>query len=248
MQQDMKDRVAMVIGATDEIGQAIASRFAAAGARLALTAADRGELDVLGGALQASDVLALQVDPTDPAAASECVAAVLARYKKIDVLVNNAGDVTAKPLGDLTAPDVQAAVDTALLAPFHFIREVTPGMRKSGHGRMVNVSEIAYLGLPNHANVAAARAGLFGLTRSAALELARCGVTVNTVVKGDIADSAMTDAEREKLAGANPVKRLGVPEDVARAVAFFAADSTRYLTGQTLFVCGGKSVYFSMSV
>lgn len=248
MQQDMKDRVAMVIGATGEIGQAIASRLAEGGARLALTAADRGVLDVLGGALHASDVLSLRVDPTDPVAVSECVAAVLARYGQIDVLVNNAGDVNAKPLGDLTARDVHAAVDTALLGPFHFIREVTPGMRTSGYGRIVNVSEIGYLGLPNQTNVAAARAGLFGLTRSAALELARCGVTVNIVAKGDIADSAMTDAEREKLAGAIPVKRLGAPDDVARAVAFFAADSARYLTGQTLFVCGGKSVYFSMSV
>lgn len=248
MRANVKDRVALVIGATDEIGQAIAHRLRAGGAQLALTAADRGELDRLASILGEPDVLAVEVDPTDPAAASGCVQTVLARYPRIDILVNNAADVSPGPLGDLTASDVQAAVNVALLAPFHFLREVAPGMRKSGHGRVVNVSELGYLGLPDRASVAAARAGLFGLTRSAALELARCGVTVNTVVKGDIAASAMTDAERDRLAGAIPVRRPGTPGDVARAVAFFAADPAGYLTGQTLFVCGGKSAWFSMSV
>lgn len=248
MQASMKGRVALVIGATDDIGQAITHQLRAAGSQLALTAADRRKLDALAETLEEPDVLTVHADPKDPAAASECVKAVLTRYRKIDILVNNACEVAAKPLGDLTASDVEAAVDAALLAPFHFIREVTPSMQKSGHGRVVNVSELGYLGLPNQTSVAAARAGIFGLTRSAALELARSGVTVNTVVKGDIATSATTEAERDKLAGGVPVKRLGTPSDVARAVAFFAADSARYLTGQTLFVCGGKSVYFSMSV
>ncbi len=248
MQADMKNRVALVVGATGEIGEAIARRLASDGTQLALAAADRGELDALAGLLDDANVLTVQVDPTDPVAVAECVNKVLARYGKIDILVNNSGEVAGKPLNALTAADVTAAVNSALAAPFHFIREVIPRMQKNGYGRVVNVSEIGYLGLPNQANAAAARAGLFGLTRSAALESARSGVTVNTVVKGDIATSATTDAEKEKVAAGIPVKRLGTPADVARAVAFFAAEPAKYLTGQTLFVCGGKSVYFSMSV
>jgi 2-[hydroxy(phenyl)methyl]-succinyl-CoA dehydrogenase BbsC subunit len=248
MQADVKVRVALVVGATGEIGEAIARQLASVDVQLALAAADTGQLDVLAGNLGNVKVMTVAVDPTDPAAVADCVNKVLARYGKIDILVNNAGEVTGKPLGGLTASDVAAAVNTALLAPYHFIREVVPRMQQSGYGRVVNISDLGYLGLPNQTNVAAARAGLFGLTRSAALESARSGVTVNTVVKGDIATSATTDGEKDKVAAGIPVKRLGTPVDVARVVGFFAAESTKYLTGQTLFVCGGKSAYFSMSV
>jgi 2-[hydroxy(phenyl)methyl]-succinyl-CoA dehydrogenase BbsC subunit len=248
METDVTNRVALVVGATGDIGEAIAKQLASEGAKLALASSDSGKLDALAGQIGKDKVLVLQVDAADSAAVTDCVNKVLARYGKIDILVNNAGEVAGKPLDALRAADMAAAIGTALAAPFNFIREVVPRMQRSGYGRVVNISELAYLGLPNQSNVAAARAGLFGLTRSVALESARFGVTVNTVVKGDIATSATTDAEKDKLAAGIPVKRLGTPADVARAVGFFAADSSKYLTGQTLFVCGGKSVYFSMSV
>lgn len=248
MQTGVNNRVALVVGATDDIGEAIARQLAAAGAQLALASSDGGKLDMLAGQIGKDKVLVLQVEAADPAAVTDCVNKVLARYGKIDILVHNAGEVAGKPLDALTAADMTAAIGTALAAPFNFILEVVPRMQRNGYGRVVNVSELGYLGLPNQSNVAAARAGLFGLTRSVALESARFGVTVNTVVKGDIATSATSDAERDRLAGGIPVKRLGTPADVARAVGFFAADSAKYLTGQTLFVCGGKSTYFSMSV
>jgi 2-[hydroxy(phenyl)methyl]-succinyl-CoA dehydrogenase BbsC subunit len=248
METGVNIRVALVVGATGDIGEAIAKQLASAGVQLALASSDSGKLDALAGQIGKDKVLVLQVDPADSAAVTDCVNKVLARYGKIDILVNNAGEVAGKPLDALTAADMAAAIGTALVAPFNFIREVVPRMQRRGYGRVVNVSELGYLGLPNQANVAAARAGLFGLTRSVALESARFGVTVNTVVKGDIATSATSDAERDKLAAGIPVKRLGTPADVARVVGFFAAESAKYLTGQTLFVCGGKSTYFSMSV
>lgn len=248
MDTGVNSRVALVVGATGDIGEAIARQLASVGAQLALASSDSGKLDALASQIGRDKVLALQVDAADSAAVADCVNKVLARYGKIDILVNNAGEVAGKPLDALTAADMAAAIGTALSAPFNFIREVVPRMQRNGYGRVVNVSELGYLGLPNQSNVAAARAGLFGLTRSVALETARLGVTVNTVVKGDIETTATSDAERDKLAAGIPVKRLGTPADVARAVAFFAADSSKYLTGQTLFVCGGKSTYFSMSV
>lgn len=248
MDTGVNSRVALVVGATGGIGEAIAKQLAAAGAQLALASPDSGKLNSLAAQIGKDKVLVLQVDAADPAAVTDCVNKVIARFGKIDILVNNAGEVAGKPLDALTSADIAVAIGTELTAPFYFIREVVPRMQRSGYGRVVNVSELGYLGLPNQSNAAAARAGLFGLTRSVALESARSGVTVNTVVKGDIATSATSDAERDKLAAGIPVRRLGTPADVARAVGFFAADSSKYLTGQTLFVCGGKSTYFSMSV
>ena len=224
MDKNRDKRVALVVGAGDEIGAAIMARLAAAGAAT------------------------VGVEAADAAAIKACVAAALARHGRIDILVNNDGKVAGKPLSALAAADVDEALGAALATPFHFLREVVPGMQQQGYGRVVNVSELNYLGLPNQANAAAARAGLFGLTRAVALEAARDGVTVNTVVKGDIGNAEMGEEQQAKLAGGIPVKRLGTAEDVARAVCFFAADAAKYLTGQTLFVCGGKSAYFSMSM
>lgn len=250
MEASVKNRVALIVGADDEIGAAIALQLASDGVQLALAGAARDKLEALAERVSecGAKVLAIEVDTADPASIAACIRRALTHFERIDILVNNAGEVAAKPLRALSAGDVGAAVDTALAAPFHFIREVVSGMQENGFGRIVNISELGYLGLANQANAAAARAGLFGLTRSAALETARDGVTVNTVVKGDIATAAMSEAEKEKLANGIPVKRLGTADDVARAVRFFATDSSKYLTGQTLFVCGGKSAYFSMSM
>lgn len=241
-------KVALVVGANDEIGQAIARHLASTGARLALTAADGCGFDALIGRLGDVDALKVQVDPGDARAVADCVAEVLACYGRIDILVNNTGELEGKPLSALSETDIDATVSEALAGPFRFMFEVVPCMQRSGYGRVVNVSELGWLGLPHQANVAAARAGLFGLTRSVALESARSGVTVNTVVKGDIATARTTDVQKEQIASGIPVKRLGTPADVARAVAFFVTESSSYVTGQTLFVCGAKSVYFSMSV
>lgn len=248
MHKDAEARVALVVGAIDENGEAIARHLASTGARLALTATQKEGFEALVGRLGDVAAMKANVDPADARAIADCVAEVLARYGRIDILVNNAAELKGKPLSTLGAQDIDLALNEALAGPFRFMREVVPRMQQNGYGRVVNVSELAWLGLPNQANVAAARAGLFGLTRSAALESARSGVTVNAVIKGDIATAAMSDAEREQLAAGVPVRRLGTPADVARAVAFFVAESSAYVTGQALFVCGAKSVYFSMSV
>lgn len=248
MNADFKSKVALVTRASDEIGAAIARQLAGAGARLALTGTNTQALDRLAAELGADQVLTMATDSQEPGAVADCVQKVVARFGRIDILVNNAHEIAPAPLDALSVADMRAAFETALVLPFHFIREVVPGMQREGYGRIVNVGDMRYLGLPRQANLASANAALFGLTRATALEFAGFGVTVNTVVKGDIATAGTTEAEKDRLAAGIPVKRAGTVADVARAVGFFAADAAKYLTGQTLFVCGGKSTYFSMSV
>lgn len=250
MESKMKERVALIVNADDQVGEAAALRLAAAGVRIALVGADARRLDKLASRLagEGGTAMAVTIAGAEPAAIRGVVAEVIARCGRIDILVHNGSALAAKPLPEISDADVGAALDAGLAAPFHYLREVVPGMRKGGFGRVVCLSDLRYLGLANTANVAAARSGLFGLTRALALESARDGVTVNTVVMGDIDDDVTAAADKDRLAAGIPVKRLGTPADVANAVGFLAADSSKYLTGQTLFVCGGKSAYFSMSI
>jgi len=250
MESKGKERVALIVNADDAVGEAVALRLAAPGVQLALVGADAGRLDALASRLAEKGVVVIAVvtDAVEPGSIRDAVAQVVARYGRIDILVQNESVLTAKALQDISDADVGAALGAGIAGPFHYLREVVPLMRKCGFGRVVNISDIRYLGLAASANVAAARAGLFGLARALALESARDGVTVSTVVMGDLDTDATPVAEREKLAAGIPVKRLGRPSDVANAVGFLASDSSKYVTGQTLFVCGGKSAYFSMSI
>lgn len=123
-------------------------------------------------------------------------------------------------------------------------------MKGRPHGRIINVIGLDYLGLPGRANQSLTAAAVFGLTRSLALELAPAGITVNTVVKGEIESDyeGLSEETRQELTKSIPVRRLGRPEEVAGTVAFLASEAAKYVTGQMLFVCGGKSCHFSMSV
>jgi 3-oxoacyl-[acyl-carrier protein] reductase/2-[hydroxy(phenyl)methyl]-succinyl-CoA dehydrogenase BbsC subunit len=121
-------------------------------------------------------------------------------------------------------------------------------MRKNSHGRIISIGSLDYLGWQGKANYSAARSAIFGFTRSLALELAKSGITVNYVAKGEIAAAPLSEEDTARIKEVVPVQRAGKPEDVASVVGFFASDASSYLTGQTLFVCGGKSIYFSMSV
>uniref|UniRef100_Q9KJF2 (2S)-[(R)-hydroxy(phenyl)methyl]succinyl-CoA dehydrogenase subunit BbsC n=1 Tax=Thauera aromatica TaxID=59405 RepID=BBSC_THAAR len=249
MKSNSNGKVALIVNADDAVGEAVALRLAGSGVQLALAGADAGRLDKLASQLagKGATVMAVATAAVEAGAIRDSVAQVKARYGRIDVLVHNESALAAN-LPEISDADVGAALDTGLAAPFHYLRAVVPGMREAGFGRVVNISDLRYLGLANTSSVAAARSGLFGLTRALALESARDGVTVNTVVMGDVDSETTPAAEREKLAGGIPVKRLGTPADIANAVGFLAADSSKYVTGQTLFVCGGKSAYFSMSI
>lgn len=250
MQAKVKGRVALIVGANDEIGAAIALQLASAGANVVLCDKELQPLDALITKIAAAGAVAtaFRVDLSDPAAIASCIAEILARHGRIDILVNNGPDPESKALGDLSAQDFATTLNGSLGSQFHFLRGVVPVMQKNNGGRVINISSLSYLGIPKNADTAAAKSALFGLTRSIALEVARSNVTVNCVVKGDIATANLSEEQQTKISGGIPVKRMGTPADVSYAVGFFASDTSDYITGQTFFVCGGKSNYFSMSV
>lgn len=190
----------------------------------------------------------ITVDLTDAAATRELVFA-LAQDFPATTIVHCAGMIREKPLDAVTPDDLTALTNLHLAAPVALVQANLATMQAEQFGRVVLVSSRAVLGLARRTAYAATKAGMLGLARTWSLELAKHGVTVNVVAPGPIADTEMfhelIPAESAKLAAvtqAVPVGRLGTPNDVARAILFFASPQSSFITGQTLFVCGGTSV------
>ena len=185
-----------------------------------------------------AEAFAIQADVADAAATEAMVKEVLARFGRLDILVNNAGVTRDGLMPMMKEADWDAVLDTNLKGAFHCMKAVYRPMMKQKYGRIVNLSSIVGLrGNAGQANYAASKAGLIGLTKSMAKELAARNVTVNAVAPGFI-DTDMTAA----LLTTIPMGRLGQAEDVAKAVAFFAGDDSAYVTGQVLCVDGGMAV------
>ena len=164
-------------------------------------------------------------------------------------IIHNAGATFEKPLEEVTAEDLDAVTQLHLGSAIAMVQAVLPTMKKRHHGRIVLMSTRAIVGLEKRTVYSATKAGMVGMGRTWALELAPHGVTVNMVAPGPIAETEMFDAVvppetelAERVTGRVPVGRLGKPSDVSRAVQFFLADDADFVTGQTLFVCGGASV------
>ncbi|WP_158932562.1 SDR family NAD(P)-dependent oxidoreductase [Acidisphaera sp. S103] len=190
----------------------------------------------------------VEVDLLDPVAAAEAAQDIVARHE-ITHIVHNAGVIRAKLLSDVTSEDLAALTQLHLNAALTLTQAALPSMRTAGFGRIILISSRAALGLATRTAYSATKAGMIGMARTWALELAPDGITVNVVAPGPIRETEMfhdvvpADSPREEaLAAAIPVKRLGVPDDVAQAVMFFAAPENSFITGQTLFVCGGSSI------
>ena len=246
----VKDRISLVVGACDEVGQAIAQRLAQNGAVVVASGTDFVGLSMLVNRIRESGGCAevRQADLTSSADVRRLAKEVINEYGRIDILVNNPNAQCGKLMCEASDEDWEKGIRCNLNPTFYFCREVIPGMQAQKHGRVVNISSLDYIGWPGQSTYSAAKSALFGFTRSLALETARDGVTVNCVAKGDIATSQMSAETAEKIGANLPVKRIGLPEDVARAVGFFASDASTYTTGQMLFVCGGKSAHCSMSI
>lgn len=238
---DLTGRRALVTGASGGIGGAIAEALHAQGCHVVLAGRRREALDELAATLAERCEVAVS-DIADAAAADALVAAA----EPVDILVNNAGitrDTLALRLKDA---DWQAVIDTNLTASFRLARAALRGMLKRRFGRIVSITSIVGVtGNPGQANYAAAKAGLIGMSKALAQEVAARGVTVNCVAPGFI-DTAMTRAlderQREALLGRIPAARLGEGADVGAAVAYLASDEAGYVTGQTLHVNGGMAM------
>jgi 3-oxoacyl-[acyl-carrier protein] reductase len=238
---DLGGRKALVTGASGGIGGAIARALHGQGADVVLAGRRREVLDALAAEL-GQRVSVVTGELTDTAAAEALIAAA----EPVDILVNNAGitrDMLALRLKDA---DWQAVIETNLTAAFRLSRAALKGMVKRRRGRIVNITSIVGVtGNPGQANYAAAKAGLIGMTKSMAAEVAARGITVNCVAPGFI-ETPMTDVldarQREALTGRIPAGRLGQGADIGAAVAYLASDAAGYVTGQTLHVNGGMAM------
>ncbi|MCT7964046.1 3-oxoacyl-[acyl-carrier-protein] reductase [Laspinema sp. D1] len=243
--QRLRDRVAVVTGASRGIGRAIAIALAAEGAKIAVnyssnsTAADQlvEEITAAGG-----EATALQADISNVDSVDTLIKTVSDQWGRIDILVNNAGITRDTLLLRMKPEDWQAVIDTNLTGVFLCTRAVSKLMLKQKSGRIINIASVAgQMGNPGQANYSAAKAGVIGFTKTVAKELASRGITVNAVAPGFIATDMTKDLKGgEEILKFIPLARYGEPEEVAGLVRFLAADpAAAYITGQTINVDGG---------
>jgi NAD(P)-dependent dehydrogenase (short-subunit alcohol dehydrogenase family) len=197
--------------------------------------------------IRADRLHSIEVDLMDRAATAQAAADVARRWP-VSVIVHNAGVIRPSLLGEVKLDDLQALMELHLGCAIQLVQAALPGMRERRHGRVVLMSSRAALGAQTRTAYSATKAGMLGMCRTWALELARDGITVNVVAPGPVHSEMFYDvipagSEQEKqLAASIPVGRIGEPADVARAVAFFAAEDAGFVTGQVLYVCGGASI------
>ena len=241
--EELNGQVALVTGGSRGIGLAIARELASAGARVAVVARDGARAEASAAELPGQGHRGYACDVADPEACNALVKQVEADFGTLDILVNNAGVTRDNVLMRIKDEDWDAVLDTNLRGAFNLMRAASRGMMKRRAGRIVNISSVVGVtGNAGQANYAASKAGLIGMTKSVAKELAGRGVLVNAVAPGYIETdmtAELAEGAREAMLGATALGRIGSPEDVARGVLYLASDLAAYVTGHVLVIDGG---------
>ena len=238
-------RVALVTGASQGIGRAIALRLAADGCHVALAARNLEKLTVVAAEITATGATALPfvLDAASENSVKACVKDVVAHFGRLEILVNNAGITRDMLALGMKRHDWDDVITTNLTGAFLLSQAAMRPMLKARWGRMINItSVIGQTGQAGQANYAASKAGLIGLTKSLARELANRSITVNAVAPGMIATAMtdiLTDEQKKAMSAQIPVGRAGTDKEIAAAVAFLASEDAAYITGHTLDVNGG---------
>ena len=245
----LEGKIALVTGAAKGIGRAIALALAADGATVVVNyngSKERAEQVVEEIKALGADGMAYQCNVADTAATADMVKEVIKTYGKLDILVNNAGITRDNLIMKMSEEDFDAVIDANLKGCFNTIKAVSRQMLKQRAGRIINITSVSgILGNAGQANYAASKAGIIGLTKTMARELASRGITVNAVAPGFV-DTDMTQVLPENVKEAAtaqiPLGRFGKPEDIANMVDYLASEKASYITGQIISVDGGMAI------
>ena len=242
---DLTGKRALVTGASGGIGAAIARTLHARGAAVAISGTRAERLAELADGLGERAHVVVG-DLANPAAPGAVVAEATKAMGGLDILINNAGVTRDNVAMRMRDEDFSAVLEVNLVAAFRFARAAMKGMMKQRWGRIVGItSVVAFTGNPGQANYAASKAGMLGMTKSLAVELAGRGVTVNCVAPGFITSAMtdkLTDSQKERILGMIPAGRMGEADEVAAAVVYLASNEAAYVTGHTVHINGGMAM------